>query len=490
MNRLYQIFRHHPAVSTDSRNIRPDSIFFALKGANFDGNQFALEALRKGAAYAVIDDPKILAQIRKKYEAEEQAKAENKATTQDKQHTPTKKADNAPQADSFRGKTAEEKEMLQGIVDEIHAIEEHINRTYAEEIWQEEQHIILVDDCLKALQELAQAHRRALDIPILAISGSNGKTTTKELINRVLRCHFKTYATQGNLNNHIGVPLTLLAMTRKTQFGIVEMGASSCGEIALLASIAQPDYGILTNVGRAHLEGFGGEEGVRRGKGELYDFLMQHSGKAFLREDDETLCQMAKERPALDTIPYSTQLSEGIESHLEGDYNRFNIAAAVAVGREFGISDREIRAAIADYTPENNRSQRQTTDRNTLIIDCYNANPSSMRASIENFQNETASDRLQHVYILGDMLELGAWATEEHRTIIELVAKDTEAVILLVGREFQEAYSSLENQPEHCHLFPTRTELAAYLDQHPLSNDLILIKGSRGIGLEKIIERL
>ena len=305
MSELYELFLEHPVVSTDTRRIVPGSVFFALRGATFDGNRFVAEALARGAAFAVADDPAA--------------------------------AGGDPR-------------------------------------------IRFVPDTLQALQTLAREHRRALGIPILAISGSNGKTTTKELVSRVLASRFEVYATRGNLNNHIGVPLTLLAMDARTQFGIVEMGASACGEIALLASVAEPDYGLLTNVGRAHLEGFGGPEGVRRGKGELFDYLAAHGGTAFVPEEDATLSAMAAERPAMAVERYSRSLADGLENRLEGSYNRYNIAAAVAVGHRFGIPDGEIRRAIASYTPDNNRSQRTETERNTLVVDCYNAKPSTMRA--------------------------------------------------------------------------------------------------------------
>ena len=244
MSELYELFSQHPRISTDTRRIEPDSIFFALRGDTFDGNRFVAEALEKGAAYAVSDDPQVAAS-------------------------------------------------------------------------DERQRIVLVDDTLKALQDLARCHRRALGIPILAISGSNGKTTTKELVSRVLAERFEVYATRGNLNNHIGVPLTLLAMTRDTEFGVVEMGASACGELALLASVAEPNYGILTNIGLAHLEGFGGPEGVRRGKGELFDFLAANGGHAFVPADDEILTGMAAERDSLAAEYYSASLADGIENHLE-----------------------------------------------------------------------------------------------------------------------------------------------------------------------------
>lgn len=415
MSELYDIFLEHPRISTDTRRIEPDSVFFALRGANFDGNRFIPEALAKGAAYAVADDP-------------------------------------AAAADDSR--------------------------------------ILLVEDTLEALQALAREHRRALGIPILAISGSNGKTTTKELVSRVLAERFEVYATRGNLNNHIGVPLTLLSMTRDMEFGVVEMGASACGELALLASIAEPNYGILTNIGLAHLDGFGGPDGVRRGKGEVFDFLAANGGRAFVPTDDEVLSGMAAEREKLAVEYYSVTLAEGVENPLEGDYNRFNVAAAVAVGRYFDVPDERIRHAIAGYIPDNNRSQRITTARNTLVADCYNANPSSMRASVGNFLAEPLGERHRRVLILGDMLELGAWSGDEHAAIIRLAEQDPEAEILLVGREFAQACGSLAEKPANVTLFPGREELLARLETAPVENALVLVKGSRGIGLERAIEAL
>lgn len=352
-----------------------------------------------------------------------------------------------------------------------------------------DERMVLVEDTLGALQELAREHRRALAIPILAITGSNGKTTTKELVSRVLAERFAVYATHGNLNNHIGVPLTLLAMDRDTQFGIVEMGASACGEIALLASIAEPNYGILTNIGRAHLEGFGGPEGVRRGKGELLDYLAANGGRAFIRREDNTLTNMAAVRDTLVTEYYSEKLAEGIPTQLEGDYNRYNIAAAVAVGRYFDIPEERIREAVAGYRPDNNRSQRIETRRNTLIVDCYNANPSSMRASIGNFLAEPLGQRDRRVLILGDMLELGAWSEHEHGQIIRLAAS-SDAQLLLTGVEFARAYRNLPDPKPEATLHPSCEELCEALHANPIGNARILIKGSRGIGLEKAIDLL
>ena len=355
---LYTLFRRHPHVSTDTRRIEPGSIFFALRGATFDGNRFVNEALAKGAAWAVADDP------------------------------------------AAAGTDAR---------------------------------VLVVDDTLRTLQELARTHRRTLGIPILAVAGSNGKTTTKELVSRVLAERFEVYATHGNLNNHIGVPLTLLAMTRDTEFGVVEMGASACGELALLASVAEPNYGILTNIGRAHLEGFGGPEGVRRGKGELFDYLAAHGGLAFVPDEDPTLVAMAAERPSLRVERYSRTLADNIPSHLEGEYNRYNIAAAAAIGRHFGIPDADIRRAVAGYIPDNNRSQRTETRRNTLIVDCYNANPSSMRASVANFLNEGLGCRTRRLLILGDMLELGEWSCGEHAAIIRQATQGHLRIHFMLG---------------------------------------------------------
>ncbi len=411
---LYDLYRSHPRVSTDTRHIEPGSIFFALRGANFDGNRFAREALEKGAAAAVIDDPAALTDPRMR----------------------------------------------------------------------------LVDNTLTALQELARLHRRTLRIPILAISGSSGKTTTKELVSRVLAARFAVYATHGNLNNHIGVPLTLLAMDDTTQFGIVEMGASACGEIARLAEIAEPDYGLLTNIGRAHLGGFGGPEGVRRGKGELFDYLAAHGGRAFVRADDETLHAMAAERTTLAVEYYPASVADGFESHLEGRYNRFNVAAAVAVGRWFGVPDAEIRRAVADYVPDNHRSQRIETPHNTVIADCYNANPGSMRAAVENLLDEPLGNRKRRVLILGDMLELGEWSLAEHETVIRQAALDPQAQLMLVGGEFARAYAALPDKPTRVTLFASCGELRQHLQATPVTDARVLVKGSHGIGLEKILDLL
>ncbi len=349
---------------------------------------------------------------------------------------------------------------------------------------------ILVGDTLRALQELAREHRLALGIPIFAIAGSSGKTTTKELVSAVLKQRFPHLeATRGNLNNHIGVPLTLLAMTAETEMGVVEMGASACGELALLIDIVRPNCGILTNVGRSHLEGFGGPEGIRRGKGEVYDWFAAHGGRVFVRAEDDTLCAMAAERQGLQVEFYATSLAEGFPSRLEGDYNRFNVAAAVAIGRYFGVGEEQIRRAIADYIPSNNRSQRVTTARNTLVVDCYNANPSSMQLSVASFLAEPLGARSRKVLILGDMLELGSWSQQEHTAILQQLAT-TDADLRLVGAEFARACAALPAPLPQATLYPSREELAAALAAEPVANALILVKGSRGIGLEQLVELL
>ena len=419
MSALYDLFRDHPRVTTDSRHIEPGGIFFALKGERFDGNRFAAESLRLGAAFAVADDPALR---------------------------------DDPAAREGR--------------------------------------LIVGDDALGALQELAREHRRELGIPVLAVTGSNGKTTTKELLRRVLSERFTVLATGGNLNNHIGVPLTLLSLTREAEFAVVEMGASARGEIALLASIAEPNYGLITNIGRAHLDGFGGPEGVRRGKGELFDFLRDNGGRAFVAAEDATLTAMAREREPMAVEYYSLALADDVPCHLEGEYNRANVAAAVAVGRYFGIAEERILHAVDSYVPTNNRSQRMLTERNTLILDCYNANPSSMQAALDNFLVQQPDAGAGKAVILGDMLELGDWSRDEHRHVVRLAARDTQARILLVGEHFAEACRSLDPLPPNVTCFPTRQELEEHLDRNPLSGSLILVKGSRGIGLEHLTGRL
>lgn len=413
INTLYSAFEQCNGVTTDSRTVGRGELFVALKGANFNGNLFAVKALEMGAAYAVVDE---------------------------------------------RPSTDLPAELTE--------------------------RIIVVEDSLLALQALAAEHRRRLQIPILGIVGSNGKTTTKDLTSRVLAQKFNLYATQGNLNNHIGVPLTLLAMDSSVEFGVVEMGASAQGEIATLCAICQPNYGIITNIGNAHLEGFGGKEGIIKGKGELYDYLNANGGRAFVAQEDQTLLQMVSDRAGLTVEPYSYTLAEGYKSNLSGDYNSRNIAAAVAIGRYFDIAQPSIAAAIESYIPQNNRSQEQSTAHgNRLIIDCYNANPSSMEVALANIATKEGAKLL----ILGDMLELGQWSEAEHCRILELAADIVGVDIVLVGENFRKAAHSLAIDAICC---KDSTEAIDYLTQSHISNTTILLKGSRGIALEKLIDCL
>nr|WP_310783466.1 UDP-N-acetylmuramoyl-tripeptide--D-alanyl-D-alanine ligase [uncultured Alistipes sp.] len=424
---LYDLYCKFPRISTDSRQVVAGGIFFALHGETFDGNRYAAAAVGAGAAAAVIDDPAVT-----------------------------------------DGMSAAEKANY-----------------------------FVVPDTLKALQELAARHRRQLGIPILAITGSNGKTTTKELISRTLKRKYRVAVTQGNFNNHIGVPLTLLAMDRSAEFGVVEMGASHCGEIALLCSIAQPDFGLITNIGKAHLEGFGGIEGVMRGKGELLDYLQAHGGTAFYSCESEYLAQMIGKRKGLQAVPYSTAgmtaaekgnyltVRKGateIRTHLVGDYNIGNVAAAIAVGGHFGVPEQQIVAAIESYEPDNNRSQRKAGARNTLIMDAYNANPSSMRAALANFAKEPSEQ--PKAVVLGDMGELGKYAEAEHAGIVELLQQLGIGEVYLVGKLFSEAGRGI---------YPAFADAAAlneYLQEHPIHGRLILVKGSRTMKLESVAERL
>ncbi len=412
---LYNSFLGSTGVTTDSRKIEVGALFFALHGASFDGNDYAIQALKQGASTAVIDRKDIL----------------------------------------------------------------EANPNYAEQL-------ILVDDTLQALQALAQEHRRRLAIPIIAIAGSNGKTTTKELVSRVLAEKFNTSTTKGNLNNHIGVPLTLLSMTNETEFGVVEMGASAQGEIALLCSIAEPNYGILTNIGLSHLEGFGGVEGIRKGKGELFDHLNEIGGRAFVPQEDATLCAIAAERENLAVEHYSRAIAEGFKSNLTGDYNRFNIAAAVEVGHYFGIDDERIAEAILSFSPDNNRSQAVKTERNQLVVDCYNANPSSMEVALDNIATMEAEHK---VLILGDMLELGEWSEEAHINILRKADGVAERIVL-VGKEFAAAHRASEGLTAEYALYPSTAEALVALEQNPISDSLVLLKGSRGIKLESLINKL
>ncbi len=412
MKKLYDIFCASTGVVTDSRKVREGELFFALRGENFDGNQYAAKALEMGAVAAVVD-----------------------------------RADVA-----------------------------------------HDERYVVVDDTLRALQDLARYHRQRLSIPVVAITGTNGKTTTKELVAAVLSESYRTYFTQGNLNNHIGVPLTLLSIPRDAQMAIVEMGASAQGEIALLCSIAEPTYGLVTNVGRAHLEGFGGEEGVRKGKGELYDYLARRGGLALYRADDVTLSAMVAEREGLRTKGYSSSLADGVESNLVGDYNHFNIAAALAVAELFGVGREVAERAIGNYIPTNNRSQMLTTERALLTVDCYNANPSSMAVAIANHASTNHADYPAKILILGDMLELGEWSLREHQRVLDSALESDAQRVLVVGSCFGEVAATINSN--RLVSFASADQLAQWLREQPLERAFVLVKGSRGVGLERVLGAL
>ena len=382
-------------VSTDTRNLPVGCVFFALHGANFDGNKFAKQALEQGAALAVIDNPEYAL------------------------HDGT----------------------------------------------------LLVPNTLLALQNLARAWRRELGLPIIGITGTNGKTTTKELLATVLSTKYNLHYTQGNLNNQIGVPLTLLQITRAHEMAIVEMGASHPGDIKELVDIAEPNCGLITNVGRAHLEGFGSFEGVQQTKKELYDYLHDHQGFIFRNTDNPYLAKMAGD---LQTIPYTTgTMPNG--TNLVGEYNAENVSAAICVGEHFGISREQALEAIRQYVPTNNRSQNVKTDNNQLIVDAYNANPTSMQAAINAFKGDT--------YILGAMRELGEYTHLEHQNVVNMLAERKADLVYLVGEEYR-----LTTSPYP--IFDTVEQLHEYLEAHPLINRTILLKGSRSTKMEKLLDIL
>jgi len=419
---LHKLFLEFPEVCTDTRRITKDCLFFALKGPNFNGNAFAQQALEKGAAYAVID-------------------------------------------------------------------ESEYNRS---------DQCILVDDVLKTLQELGTYHRFQNKATIISLTGSNGKTTTKELIYHVLSQKFNTIATKGNLNNHIGVPLTLLSIKEDTEMAIVEMGANHQKEIAFLSSLAQPDHGYITNFGKAHLEGFGGVEGVIKGKSELYDYLISHSKHVFFNADDpiqvEKLAHYSnktgfssEEGPYLqirlmESTPF-LQISVGntlIKTQLTGKYNFPNCAVAILMGQHFNLPMSLISKGIAAYLPDNNRSQLLELNGVKIVLDAYNANPTSMKAALESYAELQASKK---VVVLGDMFELGESAAEEHQRIAELAEQLAFNACYLVGSHFNKTHTN-------CMKFETFEDLAAILKTADLQNATVLIKGSRGMALERVLTLL
>lgn len=419
---LYSLFLEHPRVTTDSRDTPPSSLFFALKGASFNGNAFASKALEAGCSYAVVDEPDAVTNER----------------------------------------------------------------------------CLLVDNVLESLQALAHQHRLACGIQVIGITGTNGKTTTKELVAAVLSRKFNLLYTRGNLNNHIGVPLTLLQLTKEHEMAVIEMGANHPGEIRELAAIADPDFGLITNVGKAHLEGFGSFEGVIRTKGELYDHLRAKKGKVFINVDNPMLTSIAH---GIEQLPYATSPGHlfwgetlscspflNLKWHhgdrevlattkLIGSYNLENALAAVRMGLYFGVSEADIVSALNDYEPSNNRSQLKKTERNTLIIDAYNANPTSMAAALRNFQLYEAASK---AVILGSMKELGDQSLEEHKLLIAAVNEAAFDRVFLIGDEFKAV-------PCEFPVFSNTEEFSNYIMDTPLAGYTILIKGSRGNQLETVL---
>jgi len=424
---IYQRFLEHPNIVTDSRQCKPNSLFFALKGDKFDGNRFAEQALVDGCNYAIVDDLEL-------------------------------------------GKNPR---------------------------------IIVVDDVLKTLQQLAHYHRKQLSIPIIGITGTNGKTTTKELINVVLSRKYTVIATKGNLNNHIGVPLTLLTMNGQTEIGIVEMGANHQGEIKQLCEIADPDFGIITNIGHAHLEGFGSFEGVKKTKKELYDYILKKQGTLFVNAQDELLMSLSNDHkrelyssinqifateirvnPFLNFTLHNTvsQEKEEVTMSIIGKYNINNALAASCIGNYFGVALPDIASALNYYIPTNNRSQLIKTERNDIIMDAYNANPSSMKVAIENFN---AIEHPNKVVILGGMKELGETSAEAHDQLFTKITQGGFSKIILIGDEFQ-AFKNTDNV-----LWYSSSELLIpALQEADIRNALILIKGSRSNRLEMILPYL
>ena len=405
-------------VSTDTRNLPAGCVFFALHGERFDGNKFALQALEQGASLAVIDDPEVYLHAQRS---------------------------SSPQGD------------LQGAADRPR--------------------LLLVEDTLLALQDLARAWRRELGLPIIGITGTNGKTTTKELLATVLSTKYNLHYTQGNLNNQIGVPLTLLQVTRAHEMAIVEMGASHPGDIKELVDIAEPNYGLITNVGRAHLEGFGSFEGVQRTKQELYDYLLAHNGTIFRNADNPFLAQM--QNHATQLLHNSTQLyttgTMPSGTHLVGEYNAENVSAAICVGEYFGIPSEQALEAIRQYVPTNNRSQALQTACNQLIVDAYNANPTSMQAAINAFKGDT--------YILGAMRELGDYSHLEHQNIVNMLAERKADTVFLVGEEYLQTTSPYP-------VFENVEQLHKYLEDNPIKGKHILLKGSRSTRMEQLLDVL
>jgi len=425
INELHEIFLKSDGITTDTRKIKKNELFFALKGDSFDGNKFALKALNLGVAFSIIDNEDYFVDSR----------------------------------------------------------------------------MILVENVLKTLQELALFHRKYLKLPIIAITGTNGKTTTKELVREVLSQKYNVTATKGNLNNHIGVPLTILSMNETSEIGIVEMGANHIGEIAELCEIAKPDYGLITNIGYAHIEGFGSFEGVIKTKSELYNYIFVNDNTIFINSDDSLLKKLSKDFKKIeycddenfvcfveniDSDPFLKLKWENsiIKTNLIGSYNFYNVLAAITIANYFKIEKKKIISAIEKYFPQNNRSQFIKTNNNTLIVDAYNANPSSMLLAIKNFADIKVTSK---VLIVGDMFELGNKSVKEHSKIINLINNYNFDKVIFVGYDF---YELSKGTNKKYLFFKTTNELIEYLKNKILNNKYILLKASRGIMLEKTLKYL
>lgn len=441
---IYEIYKQHPSVQTDTRKLQEGDIYFALKGPNFNGNSFAIRALDAGAAYAVVDE------MPSKYDLE--------------------------LADLS--------------------------------IYNLRERLLLVDDVLTTLQQLAKHHRQQLDIPFIAITGSNGKTTSKELIYAVLASHFKTYTTQGNLNNHIGVPLTILSVQPDAEMAVIEMGANHQKEIESYCLYTLPSHGIITNCGKAHLEGFGGVEGVRKGKGELYQFLREHKGTAFVYADYDYLQPMSA---GIENIIYygitkglvqgqikaaephlKVSITEGlgpaallIQSQLVGEYNLPNILCAVTIGKYFGVPDYKIIEAIESYAPSNSRSQLIERGNNKVILDAYNANPSSMKVAIENFAKLKADRK---IVMLGGMMELGEDSIAEHQALVTQLIELGFKEVVLVGGDFVHTKELFPNKETANYTYlPSSTDASEWLQELNPQHAYILVKGSRSMKMEQVL---
>ena len=419
---LYDVYVQHPGIQTDTRKLKKGDLYFALKGPNFNGNQFAKQALNAGAAYVILDEP-----------------------------------------GGF-----------------------------------EDDRIIYCEDVLLTLQQLAKYHRQQFNIPFIAITGSNGKTTTKELIHEVLNSTYTTYTTKGNLNNHIGIPLTILSVRMDAEFAVIEMGANHQKEIESYCTYTLPTHGLITNCGKAHLEGFGGVDGVKKGKGELFDFLKANNGSAFIFNDYDYLIEMSKgittiktygtaaaaivgksgiKSELLEVIMTAGTEIKSIQTNLVGAYNLPNVLAAVAIGKYFGVPDEKIKSALENYLPDNSRSQLIEKDSNKIILDAYNANPSSMKVAIENMAKMEAENK---VLLLGAMMELGDESLAEHAALIDLIKIYQWNAVVLVGGDFEKTMHPFI-------YFKNADEAKLWLQEQHYNNTTILIKGSRSMQMEKVL---